>query len=128
HLHDYAVHDGAPYLVMDLAPNGTLRTLFPKGTPQAPGDILPYVMQVAEALHFAHSQQVIHRDVKPENMLLNEDNQVLLSDFGLPVVLQNPAYKAAQEALGTAIYMAPEQLQGRAFPVSDQYALAVLIY
>src|SRR5690242_19975901 len=43
HLHDYAVHDGTPYLVMDLASNGTLRTLFPKGTPQPPGEILPYV-------------------------------------------------------------------------------------
>ena len=128
HLHDYAVHDGTPYLVMDYAPTGTLRTQFPRGTAQPPGAILPYVAQVADALHFAHGQRLIHRDVKPENMLLDANNQVLLSDFGIAVILQSSSYKAAQEVLGTTAYIAPEQMQGRASSASDQYSLAVLIY
>lgn len=128
HLHDYAVHDGTPYLVMDYAPNGTLRQRFPKGTPQPPGEVLPYVWQVAEALHFAHGQHLVHRDVKPENMLLDANNEVLLSDFGIAVVSQSSSYKAAQEVMGTATYMAPEQVRARAVPASDQYSLAVLVY
>jgi serine/threonine protein kinase/WD40 repeat protein len=128
HLEDFAVHDGTPFLVMDYAPNGTLRQKFPKGVAQPPGEILPYVWQVAEALQFAHGLQVIHRDVKPENMLLDANNEVLLSDFGIAVVSQNARYKAAQEAIGTATYMAPEQVRARAVPVSDEYSLAVLVY
>jgi serine/threonine protein kinase len=127
-VHDFAVQDGTPFLAMDFAPNGTLRERFPRGAPQAPGDILPYVWQVADALHYAHGQRLIHRDVKPENMLLDAQNQVLLSDFGIAVVLQSPRYKAAQEVMGTATYMAPEQIQARAIPASDQYALAVIVY
>ncbi len=125
---DLGVDDGLPFLVMDYAPNGTLRQLFPRGTPLAPGTILPYVWQVADALHFAHGQQCIHRGVKPENMLLDARNEVLLSDFGIPVVFQSPDYQAAQENIGTATYLAPEQMQGQARPASDQYALAVIVY
>src|ERR1051326_1336308 len=104
-IHDFAVHDGTPFLVMDYAPNGTLRQKFPKGEAQPPGAILPYVWQVADALHFAHGQRMIHRDVKPENMLLDANNEVLLSDFGIAVVSQIGRYRAAQEAIGTATYI-----------------------
>jgi hypothetical protein len=69
---------------------------------------------------------VIHRDVKPENMLLGEKNEILLSDFGIAVVTQTS--RSSQDINGTVAYMAPEQLQGKAQPASDQYALAVVAY
>lgn len=125
---DYAVQDGVPFLAMDYVANGTLRRLFPEGTPQAPGAILPYVWQVADALHYAHGQHVIHRDVKPENLLLDAHNEVLLSDFSIGVASQSSRYQATQEIVGAATYLAPEQIEALARPASDQYALAVMVY
>jgi serine/threonine protein kinase len=125
---DYDVAEGVPFLVMDYAPNGTLRQRFPKGSQQAPGALLPYVRQVAEALHYAHDQQLIHRDVKPENMLLGERNQVLLSDFGIALIVQSSRSQPTEELAGTLAYMAPEQIRGHPRPESDQYSLAVVLY
>ncbi|HEU5368403.1 MAG TPA: serine/threonine-protein kinase, partial [Ktedonobacterales bacterium] len=127
-LLDFGVQDSTPYLLMDYAPNGSLRQKFPGGTPLAPASILPYVKQVAEALQYAHDQRLIHRDVKPENMLLGRSNEVLLSDFGIALVAQSTNQQQTQGIAGTAAYMAPEQLQGKPRPASDQYALAVVIY
>ncbi len=116
---------GIPYLVMDYAPNGTLRELHPKGTRLPPETILPYVSQVADALQYVHDEKLIHRDIKPENMLLGRKGEVLLSDFGIAVATQK---QGSQEAVGTVEYMAPEQIRRRPCPASDQYSLAAIIY
>ncbi len=129
---DFAVENGIPFLVMEYAPRGTLRQRHPPGTPLQPETILPYIQQVASALQFAHSQHLIHRDVKPENMLLGPQDQVLLSDFGLamlmPQTVENSTQKIFDSFVGTTSYLAPEQLQGKPQPVSDQYALGIVVY
>ena len=125
---EFGVEAEVPFLVMDYAPNGTLRSRLPRGTPLAPESILPYVQQVADALHYAHAQGLVHRDVKPENMLLGREDEVLLSDFGIALIAQSARLESAQEVFGTASYMAPEQIQGKAGPASDQYALGVVLY
>ena len=130
---DFAVEDGMPFLVMEYAPQGTLRQRHPRGT-QLPLDvILPYVQQVASALQYTHDQHLIHRDVKPENMLLGSQGEVLLSDFGLvmlvPQTLPSEATELMEKSMaGTSPYLAPEQLRGKAHPSSDQYALGVVVY
>lgn len=125
---DYGIENGLPYLVMTRAANGTLRQLYPKGTRVKPTEIIPYVKQVADALHYAHAQRLVHRDVKPENMLLGKNQEVLLSDFGIALVAQSSRYQSTQDVVGTVAYMAPEQLQGKPSPASDQYALAIVVY
>lgn len=125
---DFAVQDGAPFLVMDYAPNGTLRQRYRRGVPQEPRAFLPYLQQVAGALHYAHEQRLIHRDIKPENMLLDRRQAALLSDFGIAVTLHASHSSTTQEVVGTASYMAPEQIQAHPRPASDQYALAVVVY
>ncbi len=125
---DFGVENNVPFLVMEYAPHGTLRLRYPKGTHLPISEIMPYVSQVAAALEYAHSKKLIHRDIKPENMLLNLDNETLLSDFGLALLTQSSNYQSTQEVVGTAAYMAPEQLQGKPQPASDQYALAIVIY
>jgi serine/threonine protein kinase len=125
---DFGVESGTPFLVMDYAPNGTLRQRHPKSSILASAAILPYVKQVAEALHYAHEHKLVHRDIKPENMLIGERDEVLLSDFGIATVAQSSRYQGTQEVAGTVAYMAPEQVQGKPRPASDQYALGIVIY
>jgi serine/threonine protein kinase len=125
---DYDVQDGVPFLVMDYAPNGSLRRRYPKGSVVPLPQILSHVKQVADALQYAHEQKFIHRDVKPENMLLGRRQEVLLSDFGLAALAQSSASLSTQEAMGTLSYMAPEQIEGHPRTASDQYALGVVVY
>lgn len=125
---DFGVDNATPYLVMDYAPNGTLRQFFPKNEPLSPRRILPYIQHVASALMYAHEQKIVHRDVKPENMLLGPKNDVLLSDFGIATASQSSRFDGSGQVVGTASYMAPEQIQGRPVTASDQYALAIVVY
>ncbi len=90
--------------------------------------VLPYVQHVADALGYAHEQHLVHRDVKPENLLLGKQQQVLLADFGVAIVAHSSRSATGQHIAGTVAYMAPEQLQGKPRPASDQYALAVVVY
>ena len=125
---DFGVEDNLPFLVMSYAPHGTLRQRHPKGACLALGTVVGYVKQIADALQYAHSQKVVHRDVKPENMLLGRNEEVLLSDFGLAVVAQSSSRNKTRDISGTIVYMAPEQARGRPEPASDQYSLAVIVY
>lgn len=125
---DFGMDEHTPYLVMDYAPNGTLRQRHPKGTRLELPIILKYVKQIADALQHAHEEKIIHRDIKPENMLLGRRDEILISDFGIAVVAQGTQEQKTQESIGTLTYMAPEQLQGHPRPASDQYALGVIVY
>jgi serine/threonine protein kinase len=125
---DFGVEGNTPYLAMDYAPNGTLRQRHSKGSRLSLGTIVSYVNQVTEALQYAHEKKLIHRDIKPENMLLGESQQVLLSDFGIALMAQSTHYQNTQEVIGTAAYMAPEQLQGKPRRASDQYSLGIVVY
>ncbi|MBO0780645.1 MAG: serine/threonine protein kinase, partial [Ktedonobacteraceae bacterium] len=125
---EFGVEDRTPYLVLDYAPNGTLRQRHPPGTRLALPTVVSYVKQMAEALQYAHDEKLVHRDVKPENMLLGRRNEVLLSDFGIALMVQTMRQQSVQSVAGTLPYMAPEQIQGRALPASDQYSLAILVY
>jgi len=125
---DFGVEDNIPYLVMEYASNGTLRQRHPKGIPLSPLSIVPYIQQAASALQYAHDRKLVHRDIKPENMLLGPNNQILLSDFGLVLIAQSTGTRSTKEMGGTVPYMAPEQLQGRPRPASDQYALGIVVY
>jgi eukaryotic-like serine/threonine-protein kinase len=127
-IFDFVVQQDTPFLVMDYAPNGTLRQRHPKGTPIALPSILDYVKQLTEALQYAHDQKIIHRDIKPENMLIGRRNEILLSDFGIALIAQSTRLQNTQEIVGTAYYMAPEQLQGKPRFASDQYSLGIVVY
>jgi serine/threonine protein kinase/tetratricopeptide (TPR) repeat protein len=127
---DYGIQEstGTPFLVMDYAPKETLRRRYSPGTRLSPHHILPYVTQVASALQYAHDRKVIHRDVKPENMLLDENDRVRLSDFGIAVVYETSRGLNTLDKSGTPPYMAPEQFLGKPLPVSDQYSLGIVVY
>ncbi len=117
-----------PYLVMDYAPNGTLRQRHPKGTCLPLDTIVSYLSPLAQALQYAHDRRVIHRDVKPENVLIGQDGKILLSDFGIAVTAPLEQSLKTQNQGGTIPYMAPEQIRGKPQPASDQYALGIMAY
>ncbi|MGI9060768.1 MAG: protein kinase domain-containing protein [Ktedonobacteraceae bacterium] len=127
---DFGVASNVPFLVMDYAPQGNLRQRYPRGVRAPSAVLVPYIKQIASALQYAHTQGVIHRDVKPENILLGADTALLLSDFGIAQLERNPAnpYQNRDKVSGTLPYMAPEQWQGEPCAASDQYALAVVAY
>jgi serine/threonine protein kinase len=119
-----------PFLAMDYAPGGTIQQVFRHGVPQPLFRMLPFAMQIARALQYAHDHSVIHCDVKPENILLGPSNEAWLADFGIATtigfILRTPYGR--QAIRGTVRYMAPEQIRGTPLPASDQYALAVMVY
>jgi serine/threonine protein kinase len=120
-----------PFLVMQYAAHGTLRQRHAADSCVSLSLVRFYVKSIAAALQYAHDRRIIHRDVKPENMLIDDQEEILLSDFGLALLSQNTLdslQQQAQDMGGTASYMAPEQFQGKARPASDQYALAVVVY
>jgi eukaryotic-like serine/threonine-protein kinase len=125
---DFGVEDDIPFLVMSYAPNGSLRQRYTAGVPLALETVIAFVKQIASALYYAHQAKVVHRDVKPENILLGRNNEILLSDFGLAIVSQNSSQQQIQDVSGTIAYMAPEQARGKPQPASDQYALALIAY
>ncbi|HET9921092.1 MAG TPA: protein kinase [Ktedonobacteraceae bacterium] len=124
---EFGIEEDVPYLVMEYAPYGSLRTRHPRGAQVPLSTVASYVQQVASALQYAHAQRVVHCDVKPENMLVGEHDQILLGDFGIARVVQNTV-QTTRDVVGTVYYMAPEQFAGKALPASDQYALGVVVY
>jgi serine/threonine protein kinase len=125
------LNDGRPYLVMEYAPRMIL-DLFtkPDGTRRLAfaEELLPAVQQAASALFHIHENGLIHQDIKPANLLIGRNGQILLSDFGATFYLGMQTHASLGEVTGTAAYMPPEQWQGNPRRHSDQYALAVCIY
>lgn len=134
---DYGEQDGIPYLVLPLMAGGTLAARLAQHPGLAPLDeAARSIGEVAAALDFAHAHGIVHRDVKPGNVLLDEGGGAHLADFGIArlydVEAETPDWTqltTAGEILGTPSYMAPEQFQGlSAGPAADVYALGVVLY
>lgn len=128
---DIGLEEGSPpYLVMELAPGGSLLSRHALGTQVPLARVVAYTKQVAAALQFAHNASIVHHDVKPGNMLVGANNQILLSDFG--VAEANHSTRRASSEMhrdGTSPYMPPEKiLQGLSRKAGDQYSLAVVVY
>jgi serine/threonine protein kinase len=133
-VHEYGEQEGLAYLVMPYISGGTLRDELEQQNTLPLIKILYYLEQIAAALDFAHKRGVIHRDVKPANLLKTPDGRLLLSDFGLVKVIaagraEQPSAPGMDLPLGTPDYMAPEQGLGAAVDArTDLYALGVVLY
>lgn len=127
---DYGVEHDEPYLVMVYAPHGSLRQRHPRGSRLPLATIVFYVNQIVDALQYVHDQNLIHRDIKPHNMLIGTNHEILLSDFGIAVLSQSMGYRrqTVQDFEGTILYAAPEQIRSLPRIASDQYALGVVVY
>jgi|GEM_PF-1728696 len=130
HINDYGERDGAPYLVMDYLPGGTLKQRLGKPIPWQ--EVVKLLLPVAEALDYAHSQNIIHRDVKPSNILLTQRGQPLLTDFGIAKILdieETHTLTSTGIGIGTPEYMAPEQSSSKNVDQrADVYALGIVFF
>jgi serine/threonine protein kinase len=126
---DVGEHAGMPYVVMEYLAGGTLKARI--GRPLLPGEAGALLAPIARALAHAHRQGIVHRDVKPANILLTPDGTPKLSDFGIAKIFERPGstdLTASGVGVGTPDYMAPEQWLGQSSPQSDIYSLGVVLY
>jgi serine/threonine-protein kinase len=121
--------DGTPYMAMEYVPGGTLRDrLLEQGALPA-RTAASVALQISDALRAAHASGVIHRDVKPENVLVSENGDAKVADFGIARATDATAMTHTSHVLGTVRYLSPEQATGRAVtPASDLYSLGVVLY
>lgn len=128
-VYDFGEENGVPFLVMPYLPGGSLGDRLKAG-PVPLAVASSWIAQLSDALDAAHAAGVLHRDVKPANVLLGKDDRLFLADFGIAKILENePGLTATGVVVGTPIYMAPEQAQGHpASPATDRYALAVVAF
>ncbi len=128
-IYDYGQTDGVAYLVMPFVEGESLHDLLNRVGPLPPREAMIIVAQAANALQQAHRSGIVHRDVKPGNLLIRPDGRLVLTDFGIARGVAAEPLTAGDGVMGTAAYLAPEQLSGSPVaPATDVYALGVVAY
>ena len=128
-VYDQGLDARHPFLVMELIEGGTLRELLAERGPMPPHAVAAVLRPVLGGLSAAHVAGLVHRDVKPENVLISDDGDVKIADFGLVRAVAAAGITSASVILGTAAYLSPEQVRdGNASPRSDVYSVGILTY
>ena len=126
---DFGEYEGTPYMIVEFVEGGSLAGVVKSG-PLEKNVMVGYLRGIAGALDYAHSRGIVHRDVKPANVLLGADGAPILADFGLAKLMESSSIKSVTGVTtGTPAYMAPEQVTGSHIgPPADRYSLAVMAY
>ncbi|MEV5574900.1 protein kinase [Spirillospora sp. NPDC052269] len=128
-VHDVVVHDDRPWLVMELVPSRSLQDIIDEDGPQPPQRVAALGRQLAGALRAAHAVGILHRDVKPANVLVTDDGRAVLTDFGIAQLSGDATLTRTGMVMGSPAYMAPERVKGEAAgPSSDVWALGATLY
>jgi hypothetical protein len=128
-IHDVAEQDGLYYIVMELLTGRTLRQLVEEEGALPPARVARLVEQIASALDYAHRRGFVHRDVKPDNIFVDQGDRVTLTDFGIAKAASGTQLTRTGMLVGTPQYMSPEQARGDAVgPATDIYALGIVAY
>jgi hypothetical protein len=128
-VHDLVLEDGEPWLIMELIPGRSLAEHLEASGPLPAGDAVRVARAVLSALASCHAAGIVHRDVKPANVMLTGDGRVVLTDFGISMVTSESGLTATGQFVGSVDYIAPERINGdRAQPASDLFSLGALLY
>jgi len=126
---DYGEEEGSAYLVMELVPGEALSSILEREKILPASRVLSIVSQTASALHAAHQAGLVHRDIKPGNLLITPDGSVKITDFGIARLADQVPLTATGQVMGTVQYLAPEQAGGKpASPATDVYSLGIVAY
>lgn len=126
---DYGEEDGSAYLVMELVPGEALSTMIEREHTLPVDKVLDIVAQTANALQAAHAVGLVHRDIKPGNLLITPDGRVKITDFGIARIADQVPLTATGQVMGTVQYLSPEQASGHpASPSTDVYSLGIVAY
>ena len=127
--YDVVEEDGRPYIVMELLPTRSLSTVLREDGPLPPHRVAQIGVEMLSALEASHQQGVVHRDVKPGNVLLTAEGRAVLTDFGIATMAGDPALTSTGVVLGSPSYMSPEQARGkRPGAVADLWSLGATLY
>ena len=128
-VYDYGEENGSAYLVMELVPGEALSTVLERERVLPPDQVMDIVSQTALALHAAHKAGLVHRDIKPGNLLITPDRRVKITDFGIARIADQVPLTATGQVMGTVQYLSPEQASGHAAnPSTDIYSLGIVAY
>ncbi len=128
-VYDYGEEDGSAFLVMELVPGEALSTVLEREHILSSDKVLDIVAQTASALQAAHSAGLVHRDIKPGNLLITPDGRVKITDFGIARIADQVPLTATGQVMGTVQYLSPEQASGHpASPATDIYSLGIVAY
>ncbi len=128
-VYDQGIDGQHPFLVMELIEGGTLRELLRERGPMPPHAVAAVLAPILGGLAAAHRAGLVHRDIKPENVLISDDGEVKIADFGLVRAVAEAKITSTSVILGTAAYLSPEQVgTGDAGPASDVYGVGILAY
>ncbi|WP_448808020.1 serine/threonine-protein kinase [Agromyces bauzanensis] len=126
---DYGEEEGSAYLVMELVPGEALSTILEREHVLSTDKVLDIVAQTAGALQAAHAAGLVHRDIKPGNLLITPDGRVKITDFGIARIADQVPLTATGQVMGTVQYLSPEQASGHpASPTTDIYSLGIVAY
>ena len=126
---DYGEEDGSAYLVMELVPGEALSTILERERVLPTDKVLDIVAQTASALQAAHQAGLVHRDIKPGNLLITPEGRVKITDFGIARIADQVPLTATGQVMGTVQYLSPEQASGTsASPTTDIYSLGIVAY
>ncbi|WEK61516.1 MAG: protein kinase [Candidatus Microbacterium colombiense] len=126
---DYGEENGSAYLVMELVPGEALSTMLERDGALSADKTLDFVAQTASALQAAHAAGLVHRDIKPGNLLITPDGRVKITDFGIARIADQVPLTATGQVMGTVQYLSPEQASGHpASPATDTYSLGIVAY
>ncbi|TPW77858.1 serine/threonine-protein kinase [Schumannella soli] len=128
-VYDYGEEEGSAYLVMELVPGEALSAVLDRERVLSTDRVLDIVAQTASALHAAHMAGLVHRDIKPGNLLITPEGRVKITDFGIARIADQVPLTATGQVMGTVQYLSPEQASGHpASPATDVYSLGIVAY
>src|SRR4029450_189336 len=129
-VYDYIEHDGRYFIVEEYLPGGSLADLMAKGEAISQDEALRWCRDALRAVDYAHQSGIVHRDLKPGNLMLNQEREVKVTDFGIARRVGGPRLTKTGDEKGTPLYMSPEQIRtpDKVDHLSDVYSMGVVLY
>ena len=128
-MYDFGEEDGQNYIVMEYVPGKTLKQLLKKRGTLTVTEVIDIMLQLTDGMAHAHDSYIIHRDIKPQNIMILENGMIKITDFGIAMALNATQLTQTNSVMGSVHYLAPEQVNGRGSTIrSDIYSMGIVMF